>query len=814
MEACASLDKLRALLPSDIDPSTRPTLLFAAGNLAVANLANLNDDAVTLEDTLRTYRQFEWQLVDVEHNRGTVVGFIVKAGLSEFGTDRLITEDEARAAGKPVNVAIVIALWRVVDPELASWLERADAPGSPDKGKLSLSFEVGFDDYDVVLLPKDASNLALATARITPDSPEFEHYSKMLRCYGGKGVYKDQRVARIIMGNIVPLGAGIVTVPAADVKGLTTITESPHAADPAAAAVVNVNAETDAGLYKYSSTQCTLAEADAAPFKAFAASIPDEHVHTDEKDSTLGREMSTHCTVLYGIKTADAEAIKTILAGFGPIKMTLGKVSMFERDAYDVLKVDVDSPDLHRAHALIKTATETETKWPTYSPHATIAYMRKGHARGYVGDSRFEGMSFTFNSVTFSPHTGDRVEIPLVQTTTAAVYIDNDMATPSRLIKLPQGWQERLNSIANWSASPEGVVTAASLPHGVTITLSDGRKIVAKVVDGQTLEAATEVSMAGVVITDMTPGVGPQADDPANEHPAKANVYPTKTPEKVAAEQAELEKQRAGQQAGYSGASVAQVTSLLQSVAVSTADLADAVSRINTASASVSSITTPSSPMNLSDLKQSLASVKTIEELPTVVANVGLFADEIAKASEKIAAERKAAVEAQAAAEKTLAEVKAQLDQISKAHNDMVAAQQAAAAEAAFQARMTAVADTFDLDDEVRADVTEEVKACADDAAFAKWMTKAKKTMKGWLKAAKPAKKDDDGDDDDAQAKAAAKTALASAKANIVDPNIPNTLEVNAKTLREQYAETFAKGIRIGGESVADITARAKPAKK
>ncbi len=36
MEAKASLDKLRALLPPGIDPETQPTLLYIAANLAVA----------------------------------------------------------------------------------------------------------------------------------------------------------------------------------------------------------------------------------------------------------------------------------------------------------------------------------------------------------------------------------------------------------------------------------------------------------------------------------------------------------------------------------------------------------------------------------------------------------------------------------------------------------------------------------------------------------------------------------------------------------------------------------------------------------
>ncbi len=863
MEACASLDKLRALLPAGIVPEEHPTLLFAAGNLAVGGVCNANDDALTLEDTIRTHRAYEWQLVDIEHSRGDIKGFIIKAGLSELGTDRLITPDEARAAGKPVNVAIVIALWKVADKELCDFIRRADAPASPDKGKLSFSFEVGFDDYDVVVLPKGASNLALATMRIAPGAPEFEHYDKILRVNGGKGVTKDGRVARIIMGNIVPLGAGIVTVPAAAVKGLTTITENPHVVEsdasveypygskcPECGAPTShterrigpdamegcknghsylrrdaVRVETDAGLYKYSSTQCSFNETDAAPFRAYAAAIPDAQIYTDPEDPTLGRESTPHVTCLYGIVGADPAPIAACLAGFGPVTMTMGKVAAFEMgDAkpYDVLIVDVDSPDLHRLHALIKTTTATETKWPEYRPHCTISYMRKGMTRGYIGDTRFEGTKITFSSITFSPHTGDRVEIALgngvtdqfgelpAQSDAAQVYspstpsdLASAMASPTTLLPLSAGWQAKLAALGGEvSTSTEGKVSYAGLPYGVDITLSDGRVLKGLTVhSADALQMPTAASFEGVVITNMTPGVGPQADSPAVEHPAKVDVYPTCRPEKVAAQQADLAAKEAAQHAGYTSAAL---------------DLAFA--RINTALASVSSSNPTPPPMKLEDLKQSIASVKTVEELPAVVANVALFAEEIAKASEQMANERKAAQEAATAAQTSLSDIKAQLATLTTQHTEMVAAQAAAAAEAKFNERMASIEETFALDDEIRPEIVDEVKTCADDAAFAKWLASAKKKMKGWLKKGeKPGdKKDDkepDDDADDAKAAVAAKTALASAKDNIVDAPITNNLEVNDKSLRQRYEDTFAANVSIGGVKVKDLNAAAKAKK-
>ena len=58
-EAKASLGRLKSLLPADIVPENDIDIVYIVGNLAVAGLMNLNDDAVTIEDTLKFYKSFE-----------------------------------------------------------------------------------------------------------------------------------------------------------------------------------------------------------------------------------------------------------------------------------------------------------------------------------------------------------------------------------------------------------------------------------------------------------------------------------------------------------------------------------------------------------------------------------------------------------------------------------------------------------------------------------------------------------------------------------------------------------------------------------
>lgn len=228
-EVKASLSELRNLLPANINPQEEPALLFVAGNLAVAGYINLNDDGLDIDTALKVYKKFEKQQINLEHDRKSVVGYIVHAGLSELGTDRVLTEQEARESGKPFNIAIVFALWRVVNRELCAYIEQASNPSHPDFDSLSLSFEMGFEGYRVITLPKGTPEIAQAASTFRPGDKDYDRMSAALRANKGSGISPDNndlRVFRVIDEDVIPLGGGVVTVPAAAVKGLIAISPS------------------------------------------------------------------------------------------------------------------------------------------------------------------------------------------------------------------------------------------------------------------------------------------------------------------------------------------------------------------------------------------------------------------------------------------------------------------------------------------------------------------------------------------------------------------------------------------------------------
>lgn len=162
-----------------------------------------------------------------------------------------------------------------------------------------------------------------------------------------------------------------------------------------------------------SSTQVTLPPAEAKPFQDFAKAIPEADVYTEDGD--YGRETEPHITALYGINNDDVEPVRKALAGIGPVTVTLGETSAFENKdkPYDVLKVGVDSPALKAVNAAIKKATDNSSDFPDYKPHLTLAYVKKGAAKKYVGDKAFAGKTITFDSLQFRTRDGRSIDIPL-----------------------------------------------------------------------------------------------------------------------------------------------------------------------------------------------------------------------------------------------------------------------------------------------------------------------------------------------------------------------------------------------------------------
>jgi 2'-5' RNA ligase len=159
---------------------------------------------------------------------------------------------------------------------------------------------------------------------------------------------------------------------------------------------------------EFSSTQVDLPSAATKKILARGRAIPDADLTDD------GRETEPHITVKFGLHDGKpSRKLIGALTGFGTVSATLGKTSLFSNDDADVVKVEVSSPDLHRLNKLIsRTVTCTDTH-PTYTPHATVAYVKPGRGKKYAGDDSLAGTKLEFDSIVFSAKDRTLHKIPL-----------------------------------------------------------------------------------------------------------------------------------------------------------------------------------------------------------------------------------------------------------------------------------------------------------------------------------------------------------------------------------------------------------------
>ena len=217
--AMASLMDVGQHIP-DIDVDKNFDLLPIAFNSFVANRVNKNDDVVDTSTALRIFKSFINKPINIEHNRERVVGTILTAGFSEFGTDKSLSEDEVKNMSGPFNVTLGGVIWKVVNSSLADLIENSSDPTSEDYLSISASWELGFDEYHLLILG-DETEKNIENAEIISDFDEIEKNKSNLRALGGNGkLENEKRVYRQVINNVLPLGIGLTENPAADVKGV------------------------------------------------------------------------------------------------------------------------------------------------------------------------------------------------------------------------------------------------------------------------------------------------------------------------------------------------------------------------------------------------------------------------------------------------------------------------------------------------------------------------------------------------------------------------------------------------------------------
>ncbi len=209
------LSGLRAMLPSQAEIDENSDVLFFSANLAVANQINLNGDGVLTEGMISLAKTMKFKQLNIEHSREDgAVGCIISTGFSEFGTNKMLTEDEARAMRTPFNLCVTGVLWRVIS-DICDIVEASSIPGDENYQAVSLSWEIAFSEVAIA----DEKDLSKASLKYGHDAKQFKKY---LRSEGGEGMGPNGKPCYRVALDCLGLGGGLVLYPAATVQGIIT----------------------------------------------------------------------------------------------------------------------------------------------------------------------------------------------------------------------------------------------------------------------------------------------------------------------------------------------------------------------------------------------------------------------------------------------------------------------------------------------------------------------------------------------------------------------------------------------------------------
>lgn len=173
-------------------------------------------------------------------------------------------------------------------------------------------------------------------------------------------------------------------------------------------------------VHEFSSTQLEITGHPAEIMKKMTTQIdmkdlrPEDGAAHSGPTANDGIEHDPHITCRWGLHfQTPSMKLRNALKAFGPISISFGKTSLFSNPEYDVLKLDVSSPDLQRLYKVIGRLVPTHETFPVYRPHATLAYLKPGRGKKYAGDAALNGQKVNFDSILFTGKRGHREVLPL-----------------------------------------------------------------------------------------------------------------------------------------------------------------------------------------------------------------------------------------------------------------------------------------------------------------------------------------------------------------------------------------------------------------
>lgn len=159
--------------------------------------------------------------------------------------------------------------------------------------------------------------------------------------------------------------------------------------------------------HEFGCVMLELPESVSTAIKAMGATIDPAILAGD------GVEDWPHLTLLYGIVGMSMNDVVEAVRKIDRVDIILRETTAFENDEKTVLKIDVESPELHRQRARLEGALSFVQTHPTFQPHITIAYLSPERHGDLHGPNELTGKVASITHAVVSMEDGRRVRIPL-----------------------------------------------------------------------------------------------------------------------------------------------------------------------------------------------------------------------------------------------------------------------------------------------------------------------------------------------------------------------------------------------------------------
>lgn len=144
----------------------------------------------------------------------------------------------------------------------------------------------------------------------------------------------------------------------------------------------------------------------------FSDKIKKNHLYEPD---THGLEKEPHVTVKYGLHEKNHKKVLDFVKEEPPIQVKLKKISLFENEEFDVLKIDISGRSLFNLNKKICKEFNYTDRFKVYHPHTTIAYLKSGLGQDYLhlNDSDMLKEEFTIHRLCYSDYKCDKKYIYL-----------------------------------------------------------------------------------------------------------------------------------------------------------------------------------------------------------------------------------------------------------------------------------------------------------------------------------------------------------------------------------------------------------------